>query len=399
MPCLREWLPDVSVGTADAALVAEVQIGLGALESLRAWWDDALRRMPAPSVFITPEFIECSLRHLSGPGDEPWFVVVRRGDTPVGLLPLVRSTRRHAGLPVKVLSHAGTLNGDRPGLVHLVDAGAVWQAALQALFERHADWQLLDLRELDEGAWPLDSSAFAPWQRHHRLHIERKVWTHAGYLPLAGTWDDYLASRSRNARQDFRRRERRLHEDHPDVHIEVIDAPAQIAAAFDRYLAIEARGWKQTANVGLWSDLREHDLHRDLLPRLATSARASVWLLRAGDTDIAGLVRLRQGGIVYERHSTYDPEFARYSPSTQLCMAAVRRSFGTDCHESDVLGMAEPLEARPAIYPWYPGVRRTWRLVVHKPRWYHTPWTLLSSHLSAGMAQLRKGFRRAGAPA
>jgi CelD/BcsL family acetyltransferase involved in cellulose biosynthesis len=370
-------------------LTAEVQVGLAALERLRAWWDDALQHMTAPSAYITPEFIECSLRHLTNPGDEPWFVVVRRGDTPVGLLPLLRSTQRHAGVPVKVLGHAGALSGDRPGLVHLVEADAVWQAALQALFERQADWQVLDLRELDEGSWPLDERAFVPWKQRHLLRIEHKVWTHAGFLPLTGSWDDYLASRSRNARQDFRRRERRLREDHPDVHVEVIDDPAQIAAGFDRYLAIEARGWKHTANVGLWSDRREHDLHRDLLPRLATSGRASVWLLRTGDTDIAGLVRMRQGGIVYERHSTYDPEYSRYSPSTQLCMEAVRRSFGTDCHESDVLGMAEPLETRLAIYPWYPGKRRTWRLLVVKAPWYLAHWMQLAPHLSAARARAR----------
>lgn len=380
---------------APSALQGEILIGVQALDALRQEWCAVLERMPAPSVFITPEFIETTLQYLLNPGDVPWFVVIRQQGQLAGLLPLVLGRETYAGLPVKVLQHAGTLSGDRPGLVCDRDPAEIWPVIIDTLLAQRRRWHLLDLRELDEGCCLLDEAGCLQQAAQRiKLHIHRESWTHAGCLPLKGSWDDYMASRSRNARQALRRRERQLLADLPDTQIEVIEQPERISAAFDRYLAIEAKGWKSSAEVGLWSDRREQALHHDLLPRLAASGRASVWLLKAGGQDIAGLVRLRQGGIHYERHAAFDPDFARYSPSTYLCMEAVRRSFGTDSVESDVLGMPAPLSERPAIYPWYPEERHTWRLTVLHLPWYQRPITWLKSKLLKLLILLRLAPKR-----
>ena len=54
-----------------------------------------------------------------------------------------------------------------------------------------------------------------------------------------------------------------------EAEIEVIDDPARIAAAYERYTAIERRGWKAGAEIGIWSDARFHAFYRELLPLLA----------------------------------------------------------------------------------------------------------------------------------
>lgn len=347
---------------ADAALSARLLRGHGALEQLRPQWQAALERMAAPSVFVGPTYIAATLRHLSEPGDEPWFVTVCQGQNLVGLLPLLRRRVRLLGWPVHRLEHAGTISGDRPGIVCLGDPEEIWAAMLAVLRQHRREWQLADLRELDEGSPLLDEAFWAAQAGWAGAERRQEVWTYAGWLPLEGRWEDYFASRSRNARQGLRRRERLLFEAYPDTHIEVVDRPEAIGPAFERYLAVEVRGWKGCEGVGLWSDPRQQDLYREVLPELSRHGQAAVWLLRSGGRDIAALVRLRQGRTLYERHSAYDPDYARFSPSTYLCMEAVRRSFGSGCAESDVLGMPEPLESRPAIYPWYPHGRRTWRL-------------------------------------
>lgn len=357
--------------TAEAALTARLLRGQAALELLRPHWQAALERMAAPSVFVGPTYIAATLRHLAEPGDEPWFVVVYQGSALVGLLPLLRRRGRMLGWPIHRLEHAGTLSGDRPGIVCLGEPGEVWAAMLAVLLRHRHAWQQADLRELDEGCPLLNEAFWAAQPGWARAERQQTPWTHAGWLPLEGRWEEYFASRSRNARQGFRRRERLLHEAYPDTQIEVIDQPEAIGPAFERYLAVEVRGWKGSEGVGLWSDPRQQDLYREVLPELARRGQASVWLLRADGRDIAALVRLRQGQTLYERHSAYDPDYARFSPSTYLCMEAVRRSFGSGWRESDVLGMPEPLEHRPAIYPWYPHTRRTWRLQL----------TLLPAHL------------------
>jgi hypothetical protein len=233
-------------------LSSEVHCGLQAFELLRDEWSSAVECAPAPSLFVTPVFTELSWQHFSRPGDEPWIVTVRDAvGTLVGLLPLALCGEVRHRFPMKVLRHIGAWSGDRPGVLHLVDAWQVWQAALSALLRRQPDWHQLDLREIDVQELP----AAAMLQAIGHLSVQARLDTYSGVLPITGTWDDYFRSRSKNTRQAYRRSERLLREACPEgLHIEVHDAADTVSGAFERYIAIERLGWKSGAKVGLWAD-------------------------------------------------------------------------------------------------------------------------------------------------
>lgn len=349
---------------------ATLLVGAQHFEALHAQWQAAVDRMARPSVFLAPDFVATAWRCLHREGDEPWFVVLRRADELVGLLPLVAESTRYLGLPVRRLSHMGLLAGDRPGIVSTLDPDLAWRLALQALLQSPQAWQILDLEETDEGAWPLSPEGQAMLQAAG-VHTTTGPATWAGTLPIQGTWDAYFQDRSGQTRQSFRRAERQLEKACPDLQIEVVDDPAGIDAACTRYLAIEARSWKAQAGVELWADPRKQSFLREVLVELARRRSASVWLLRGNGRDIAGLVRMRQGPVMFERHWAYDPDFHKYSPGTYLRIMAVRQLFGSDCVESDALGMDEPLAQRRALASWYPVERRTYRLQGLRLPWYH----------------------------
>lgn len=380
--------PRAAVATAvTAPLRTEVLRGVDAFDTLQVAWREALDRMPRPSLFITPDFLRLSWTHLKGDEDEPWLVAVWEGAVLVGLLPLVLRRDRQSRIYRRVLIHMGQLAGDRPGIVHTVSADRVWESAFQALTQLRRQWDAIDLRELDATAWPLHRG-LAPLTAAG-FQSEVLPSTYAGFLNIEGDWETYLLSRSRNTRQGYRRNERRLLEAYPDLRIDVVSDPQSMVQAFDRYLALDAKSWKREAGIEFWSDGREQAMMRALLQHLAATGQASVWLLATGQTDIAGLVRLRQGPVMYERCSTYDPAFARFGPSTYLCMEAVRQLFGGDCDESDVLGMTERLDERPAIRAWYPGERRTMRLLARNPHWMWRPVLALREGLLAWQQRAR----------
>jgi CelD/BcsL family acetyltransferase involved in cellulose biosynthesis len=344
--------------------------GRGQFEALRADWTGAVTRMARPSLFITPDFLCTAWEHLADPDDEPWFVAVRQGGELVGLLPLIVRRGRYLGLPVRTVSHMAMLAGDRPGILAVVEADRVWEQALQVLLEHRSDWEILDLREIDEGAWPLQPAG-QRWLQDQGVTASVAPATWSGCLPISGTAQDYLQARSSQTRQSFRRSERQLKTACPDLTLDVIDDPQQIVAACDRYLAIEARSWKAEAQVELWSDDRERAFLRALLPILSRKGQASVWLLHSAGRDIAGLIRMQQGTIMFERHWTYDPEYGKYSPGTLLRVRAIEQLFGGPCDESDALGMDAPLAQRRSLSSWYPIERRTYRLLALKLPWYH----------------------------
>lgn len=347
-------------------LSVRIHQGLGAFDELQSDWEDAVARAARPSLFVTPLYVRLTWQHFARPSDEPWLVAVRdEHEQLIGLLPLARSTDWRRGWPLRTLHHIGHWSGDRPGILCVEGSpDRIWRAALGTLLRQLPQWHRLDLREVDQDAWPAQPDNWLV----SRANVMILPDTYSGVQPITGTWDEYLAGRSRNTRQSYLRRKRQLEQDFPDLRIEVIDTPEQIGAAFERYVAIERRSWKESAEIGMWAEPGEIAFHRELLPLLARTGQASVWLMSCGAGDMAGLVRLRQGGVVYERYSTFDPAYSRYSPSTRLCMEAVSRMHGTDCTESDALGLQQPLHERPCISAWYDIERRTYRVVVtHDP--------------------------------
>ena len=364
-------------------LSTEVYAHESVFETLGEEWRAACSGMQRPSIFITPEYLETAWKHLREENDQPWVMAVRDAGQLVGLLPLVRCKRKAHGLTGYELRHMGMWEGDRPGLLATVAPDRVWPALFEALRRLRSQWQWLDLRELDENAWPLrHADQLGPMMR---TSIEND--TQAAFLTLDGSWDVYLAARSTRTRKSFLKTQRELSQDHPEWDIQVIEEPSGLVEAFNRYVEIERRSWKVSAGVGLWSDTRQANFYRELLPLLARDGRASVWLLRIDGRDAAGLVRFSHGEIVYERLCTYDPEFGQYSPGVQLCREAMRRSFGSNYRESDALGMTQPIEERKAIASWYDGMRQTRRLAV--------------TNLASPMALWLAGhyvFKRLGAP-
>lgn len=345
-------------------LYARLHRGVSAFDALQQSWQDAVDRTDGPSLFMTPVFIRHSWNHFHLPGDEPWLVSVEdmRGRM-VGLLSLVLRTEVRRLVRIRTLMHMGIWAGDRPGVLHTRDAsaGQVWRMALSALLERRTDWHRLDLREVEEAVLP---DLQASLRQEARLSVCIRPDTYAGLLPTTDTWEHYFDSRSRHARQAYRRSQRLLTHACPDLRVETVEHPADMPAAFERYLAIEQLGWKRSAQVELWADKRQVAFHRSLLPRLAQTGQASLWFLCDGEQDIAGLVRLRQGTVTYERFKAFDPAHARYSPGTWLCVEALQHSFQSDCTLSDVLGMHTPLGDRQAVNAWYDIEMRTHRVVV-----------------------------------
>lgn len=348
-------------------LSVDIITDVAGMHALRSAWETAGALAPRASLFCSFEYIHHAWRHFSRRGDRPYLMAVRCEDVLVGLLPLVLMTERRAGLPVRVLRTMGLWGGDRPGLLATIEADLVWEAVFESLLARRGDWDLLDLRELDEATWPVRHAD----QLGAGLRTQLKHDTEAAFQAIEGDWKSYLAGRSRNTRQSYNRRARQLRAACPDLRIEVARHPQDIAWALERYLALEQRSRTYGSDGTAGSNRRSRAFYRDLLPALAERRQAEIWLLYGAGQDIAGLIRLRHRDVVYERHATFDPEWARYSPGTFLCMQAVRMVFGQPVRESDVLGLHRPLTERPSIGAWYDGVRQTSRLTawnLHSPR-------------------------------
>lgn len=332
-----------------------------ALVTLRTAWESLEDQAEVYGLYVTWRYVSLAWQHLSAPDDQLWVLVVRDDQGRLhGVLPLVRVTERHYGMAVQVLRHIGIWEGDRPGLLALEDADRVWAVLWEALVARRSEWQVLDLRELVEGCWPLRALR----QPGGGFSSETQADIDAPFQRLGADWTLHTATRRESVRAQRLHLQQRLQTEQPGTCTIVAETPQDIAAALDRYLVLEQALVQAGGGVTIGRNPRLVAFYREWLPRLAARGDAAVWLLGGDGGEIAGLIRLRCGDTWIERHACYDPAHADITPSLLLTVEALQHSFDTTADESTLVSVREPEGATASVLDWYDGRSRTQRLSV-----------------------------------
>jgi hypothetical protein len=338
-----------------------------ALVRLRTDWETLEDQAEEGGRYSSWAYVRLAWQHLAPPGARLWLMLVRdRQGRLHGALPLACVTERHHGMPLRVLRHVGIWEGDRPGLLALDDGDGVWAVLWEALVARRADWQVLDLRELLPGSWPLRRLA----RPKRGFSSQMRPDIVAPFQRLDGDWAAHAASRSAAVQAAHARCRDRLQSLHPGATTWVASTADDILPALDRYLQLE-RPWMATGHaITLGCNLRLVAFYRDWLPRLAARGDAAVWLLLDGEGKaLAGLIRLRDGDTWIERHACFDPGHADLAPTLLLATEALQRSFGTSAQVSTLVNLIEPTDAGAAgVRHWYDEPCQTQRLSVRNLR-------------------------------
>jgi CelD/BcsL family acetyltransferase involved in cellulose biosynthesis len=102
--------------------------------------------------------------------------------------------------------------------------------------------------------------------------------------------------------------------------VEIVNSrlPAEVEAAFETFLAMEAAGWKGEQGTALLCNADDARFVRRLVHGLAADSQASVALLRVGARAVAAQVLLYSGAQAYTWKTAYDQTFARFSPGALL---------------------------------------------------------------------------------
>jgi CelD/BcsL family acetyltransferase involved in cellulose biosynthesis len=130
----------------------------------------------------------------------------------------------------------------------------------------------------------------------------------------------YLAqSMGAKHRKELPRRRRRLAELGAVAHEVAITEP-DVAAAFERFLELEARGWKGRSGTAAMSCDKRLRFFRQAMADLARDGKARIDLLRVDDRVIATSVALRSGDALFGWKMAYDEHYAKYSPGAQLML-------------------------------------------------------------------------------
>lgn len=120
-------------------------------------------------------------------------------------------------------------------------------------------------------------------------------------------------------RKELPRRRRRLAE-LGAVAYETATTEQQVAAAFEHFLELEARGWKGGRGTAAMNSETRLRFFREAMTSMARDGNARIDVLRVGERVIATSVALRSGDTLFGWKMAYDEGYAKYSPGAQLML-------------------------------------------------------------------------------
>lgn len=123
--------------------------------------------------------------------------------------------------------------------------------------------------------------------------------------------------------KELRRQRNRLAEQGA-VTFHVARTAADVAAALEVFLALEASGWKGKRGTALRQTPGDEAFIRAATQALAVRGQCEIVTLKAGDQAIASGIMVRHLGRAFYFKIGVDPRFAKFSPGVQLTLDVTR---------------------------------------------------------------------------
>ncbi|MBA5778552.1 GNAT family N-acetyltransferase [Stappia sp. F7233] len=132
--------------------------------------------------------------------------------------------------------------------------------------------------------------------------------------------------------------------------------PAELPQAFERFLHLEAKGWKGGRGSALSSSAQTAAFARAFVAAAAARGALRIDELIHAGQPVAMLVSIRDGARLFAWKTAYDEAFARFSPGAQLAREAMRLTLAEEPATEDGRdGDSLAIPGHPMISPLWRG--------------------------------------------
>lgn len=276
-----------------------------ALADLRSEW----RQLHAASnadLFLSWDWLMPWWQHLAG--DRELFVMLARDEDGLlrGLLALSAETARVGFRRIRRLRFLGDDQVGSDYLDALIEPGwnrAVNRAFGAALVARRSDWDLLELRDMDQ-------QSNTPHELLDALGDGFDMRSDSGLIcPIQdfadGTEvDDFMSRTSRF--QNYTRRRKWL-ERQPGFRIEVCRDERTLEPAVDNFFRLHRMRWREDGGSSGIAGVRAEAFHRDAMSRMMAAGHLRLYTLWVDGLAVASVYALIHGETFYYYQSGMDP--------------------------------------------------------------------------------------------
>ncbi|MBL8574347.1 MAG: GNAT family N-acetyltransferase [Hyphomicrobiaceae bacterium] len=307
-----QWLGFVDDARADAEVRAAIAVERVDATAYAGWhveFEDLAARAAWPNPFMAPAAIAGHAARAEA--DDLVVLTARRGDRRlVGVWVLRRSRSLwHLGAEVLEAPLDATFEPTSEPVLDRRQAGAT----LAALLDFVRDEPGLP-RVIVAPAWPRDLDRLLDARTSITVG---ECWTRALLAPAAPiAADAYLASSLGKGLKRRRKSRQQLAGDGEATYRSLRGQDA--LAGFERFVALEATGWKGRAGTALAQDGETLARMRARIAALAARDKVAVDLLSVGKRDVAAGVLIEAGDSCLFWKTAYDETLARFAPGVLL---------------------------------------------------------------------------------
>jgi len=291
------------------------------LESLRGAWSELAER--SGSFFATPEWQSLWWKHFGGERE----LLLTAGWGPDGRLETILPFYVWRTRPLRVVRALGHGPGDELGPIGAPEAAgpalARWAAG-----ER---FDVLACQQLPGGT---------PWL-HFLPGGTVVARTGSPVLDFEGqSWDEVLAAKSRNFREQVRRRARALERDY-DVRYRLVTGADGLDESLDTFFRLHVQRFGPGSIIS-----RTEAFQRDFAAVAAERGWLRLWLLELDDRPAAAWLGFRFASAEFYSQAGRDPAFDSHSVSFVLLAHTIRAALEDGAREYRFLRGDEPYKYR-----------------------------------------------------
>jgi CelD/BcsL family acetyltransferase involved in cellulose biosynthesis len=217
------------------------------------------------------------------------------------------------------------------------------------------------------------------------------------YLELPASWEELLASVSRNHRSQLRRQRRGLEREGRLVFRTTVGGDEELERDLAAFFRVESSGWKSGAGTAILSDPRTERLYSDFAKAAAAAGWLRLHLLELDGVPVAADLSCAFAGGVFLIKTGFDERYRRLSPGLVLRGEALRSAVQEGARFYDFLGGPDgyklrwTTELRPrAAVRAYRGARRPLVLYHARLRPALKAGVVRAGELKGGLARRRR---------
>ena len=294
---------------------------------VRRDWSHLAHVDPAGTFFHTPGFLKLYWEEF---GEQPGSLLLAFGeDEDAAQVAAVAFER--VGETLRFLG--GTEVTDYLGPVAAPEAAESFAKEVFVALAGRDDWRDADLRGLAEDrVWLglLDDAARAQGFETEVVDDQNGV---APFLPLPGSYEEYLAGLPAKLRHEIKRKARKLEAEAGPYSISVAHAET-LERYLDRFVELHRTS---EGPKGVFMQPGMEIFFRRLGEELLSRGIFSLVFIEVGGTKVAGTIGFRFEGTYYLYNSAFDRELRHLSPGMVLVAEDVRIAIEGGCSAFDML--------------------------------------------------------------